>query len=86
MNGAFSSAQVENRTGLDLVCRFDHNNARQEELIESWETNAFLIRYMEQMPGSLLFRDILKYLFFRLFVLRFFVKKVKIQVLIQLGY
>lgn len=58
--GAFSSAQVENRTGLDLVCRFDHGTARQEKVIEAWETNAFLIRYTEQIllkPGSLLFRS-----------------------------
>lgn len=58
MLGAFSSVQVENRTGLDLVCRFDHGNARQEEVIESWETNAFLIRYIEQIQfksGGLLF-------------------------------
>lgn len=46
---AFSSAQVENRTGLDLVCRFDHGKARQEEVIEAWETNAFLIRYIDQI-------------------------------------
>nr|PNR49566.1 hypothetical protein PHYPA_011462 [Physcomitrium patens] len=37
--------QIENQTGLDLVCRFDHGNGRREEVVESWEADAFLIRH-----------------------------------------
>lgn len=38
--------QVENQTGLELVCRFDHGKAKQDGVVQSWETNAFLIRYI----------------------------------------
>jgi hypothetical protein len=49
--GVYFSSQVENQTGIDLVCRFDHGKARQEGVIESWGTDAFLIRYIRNKPN-----------------------------------
>ena len=45
--------QVENQTGLDLVCRFDHGKAKQDGVVQSWDTNAFLIRYITGWGRSL---------------------------------
>jgi len=36
---------VDNHTGVELLCCFDHGNAKQDGSIGSWESGAFLIRH-----------------------------------------
>jgi hypothetical protein len=38
---------VGNHTGVELLCCFDHGNAKQDGSIGSWESGAFLIRYIQ---------------------------------------
>jgi hypothetical protein len=48
--------QVDNHTGVELLCCFDHGNAKQDGSIGSWESGAFLIRYIQNthLPACLL--------------------------------
>jgi hypothetical protein len=41
--------QVDNHTGVELLCCFDHGNAKQDGSIGSWESGAFLIRYIQNI-------------------------------------
>jgi hypothetical protein len=47
--------QVDNHTGVELLCCFDHGNAKQDGSIGSWESGAFLIRYIQNtdLPACL---------------------------------